>query len=767
MFPVSRISRFAFVVATMLAMFFSAQASADPAGRVGRVALLDGPTLFRVDRADAGSPASVNWPVSSGAIFDTERGSRAEIWVGSTAFRLAGETRLEFSVIDDRLITLQLATGTLSIVVRDREQAADLDLRLPDGRVQFVDAGRYRIDVGPERSSIVADAGQAVVHAGNGSLTVGPGRTADLDAGGRLALYGESARDAFDDWVAERDSATRVRAASRYVSPQMTGYQDLDGYGDWDTVSDYGTVWYPRAVPTGWAPYRYGRWAWVAPWGWTWVDAAPWGFAPFHYGRWIEVRGRWGWVPGRYVPRPVYAPALVAWIGNAGWSIGLSAGRAPAVGWFPLAPREVYVPSYRASTTYVRQINVTQITNVTVINQAVAGRGERRFANRASPRAVTVVPVGTVREGRAVAAAALPVRDQRELRQAPLSARVPTGNWLAPDTAATRPQGERGERRERGAPSFVQPGGERAPRDAPRLPQRPAAGAPAVVAPGTPAVGPNAPDGGGRGNRGRETPAEPRPRNAAEAPRPGAPVGGAPAIRETRPAEGQAPAIERRPPEQRPADRRQMEQGQIDQRQEIQRQAEQRQSTKRQADQSQVEQQRQTEQRQSMRRQTEQRQAEQQQTEQRQEAQRQAEQRQSMQRQAEQRQTEQRQTEHRQTEQRQAEQRQEMQRQEMQRQEMQRQEMQRQEMQRQAEQRQSMQRQAEQRQAEQRQVEQQRQSMQRQNEQRQLEQRQIEQRRAPAAAPAEARSPESRREGGPGRGEGGPGRGERDGGPGR
>lgn len=728
MFPVSRISRFAFAFAALLAVFFSAQAGADPAGRVGRVALLDGPVLFRVDRADAGSPASVNWPVSSGAIFDTERGSRAEIWVGSTAFRLAGDTRLEFSVIDDRLLTLQLATGTLSIVVRDREQAADLDLRLPDGRVQFVDAGRYRIDVGPERSSIAVDAGQAVVYAGNGSLSVGPGRTADLDAGGRLTLYGEAARDPFDDWVAERDAATRVRAASRYVSPQMTGYQDLDGYGDWDTVSDYGSVWYPRTVPTGWAPYRYGRWAWVAPWGWTWVDAAPWGFAPFHYGRWIEVRGRWGWVPGRYVPRPVYAPALVAWIGNAGWSVGLSAGRAPAVGWFPLAPREVYVPSYRASTIYVRQINVTQITNVTVINQAVAGRGERRFANRASPRAVTVVPVGTVREGRAVAAAALPVRDQRELRQAPLSARVPTGNWLAPDTAATRPQGERGERRERGAPAFAQPGGERAPRDAPRLPQRPVAGAPAVAAPGTPVVGPNAPnasnvpDGGGRGNRGREISVEPRQRNSVESPRPAVPFGGAPAVREPRPSETQAPAIDRRRMEARPADP-----GLPEQRQQMQRQ-----STPQQAEQDRMEQQRQAEQARSMQRQTEPRQEQQ-----RQEMQRQAEQRQSMQRQAEQGRMEQ---------QRQTEQRQLMQRQTEQRQEMQRQEGQRQEMQRQAEQRQSMQRQ---------------------NEQRQLEQRQMEQRRAPAAAPAEVRSPESRREGGPGRGEGGPGRGERDGGPGR
>jgi hypothetical protein len=74
-------------------------------------------------------------------------------------------------------------------------------------------------------------------------------------------------------------------------------------------------VWTPSTVRSDWAPYRYGRWAWVRPWGWTWVDDAPWGFAPFHYGRWVSWRGRWGWVPGSYVARPVFAPALVAWLG--------------------------------------------------------------------------------------------------------------------------------------------------------------------------------------------------------------------------------------------------------------------------------------------------------------------------------------------------------------------------------------------------------------------------------------------------------------------
>ena len=97
----------------------------------------------------------------------------------------------------------------------------------------------------------------------------------------------------------------------------MTGAEDLDRYGHWESHPEYGPIWTPPPWCPGWAPYRYGHWAWIGPWGWTWVDDAPWGFAPFHYGRWVMVGGRWCWAPGRYVARPVYAPALVAWIGEA------------------------------------------------------------------------------------------------------------------------------------------------------------------------------------------------------------------------------------------------------------------------------------------------------------------------------------------------------------------------------------------------------------------------------------------------------------------
>src|SRR6476661_5735283 len=127
----------------------------------------------------------------------------------------------------------------------------------------------------------------------------------------------------------------------------MTGYEDLDDYGEWSNVTDYGVVWVPVAVPAGWAPYRFGRWVWVQPWGWTWVDDAPWGFAPFHYGRWAYVRGTWVWVPGMVGARPVYAPHLAVFVGGGS-----------TVAWFPLGPREVFVPSYRVSPAYVRRVNI-------------------------------------------------------------------------------------------------------------------------------------------------------------------------------------------------------------------------------------------------------------------------------------------------------------------------------------------------------------------------------------------------------------------------
>ncbi len=104
--------------------------------------------------------------------------------------------------------------------------------------------------------------------------------------------------DDFDNFAFDRDQHEDKAESSNYISPEMTGADDLDEYGHWNYAADYGPVWTPVGVAPGWAPYRFGHWVWVAPWGWTWVENEPWGFAPFHYGRWAFIGGGWGWVPG-------------------------------------------------------------------------------------------------------------------------------------------------------------------------------------------------------------------------------------------------------------------------------------------------------------------------------------------------------------------------------------------------------------------------------------------------------------------------------------
>ena len=97
----------------------------------------------------------------------------------------------------------------------------------------------------------------------------------------------------------------------RHVSAAITGHEMLDEHGAWENVAGLGDVWFPKDLPSDWAPYRYGHWRWIGPWGWTWIDDMPWGFATSHYGRWANIggsdteAGRWGWVPGKRPGEPL------------------------------------------------------------------------------------------------------------------------------------------------------------------------------------------------------------------------------------------------------------------------------------------------------------------------------------------------------------------------------------------------------------------------------------------------------------------------------
>ncbi|HUP09991.1 MAG TPA: DUF6600 domain-containing protein [Caldimonas sp.] len=488
------------LLAAGLAQAQPAAGDIDPPGRVGRIADTFGQTWLYSPDSGEWVDAARNRPVTTGDHLATDPGARAEVAVGSTTVRLDGGTEIEVSRLDDEAVVLQLHAGAVALRVHDARGVGELEVTTPEGRIRVQTAGRYRIDRGDRATELTIDAGQAQWEGPGNGLTLFAGQRGQFwienNGVGQYAIV-EPLRDEFAAWNAQRDRAFDRVPVARYVSPEMTGAEDLDRYGRWEQSPEYGPIWYPVAVPATWAPYTAGHWAWVPPWGWTWVDDTPWGFAPFHYGRWVYYRARWCWVPGRYVARPVYAPALVAWVGGPQVGVSLTIGGGPAVGWVPLAPREVYVPAFRAAPRYVREVNVTHVTNVTQIT-TIINNPPRQYANWHAPHAVTVVPASVIERREAVAPHAERSRELPAVRAfvqapparpiamlAPPVATPPAAH--GPSARAPAPPGVGNEHREEGRRTIPE-----RPHEAPSVGARPTAPAvrPAEASPIRPAEAP-------------------------------------------------------------------------------------------------------------------------------------------------------------------------------------------------------------------------------------------------------------------------------------
>ena len=431
----------------------------DPPARVGRISTVEGQVLVRAGGGEAQN-ALLNWPVTTDNRLSTMRGALAEFRVGAAAVRLDGDSELEVSELDDDSFKLHLSYGSVSVRVRNPDALRGLELTTAQARVTLTQPGWVRIDAErqPGTSVVSVLEGAAEVDSTTGSVTLRAGKRAELTDD--EVRTGAAQRIAFDNWPEALPVAT---PALRYVTDDTTGYEELDRYGAWQDDAEYGPLWLPSTVPLGWAPYSDGRWTWIAPWGWTWVDNAPWGYAPSHYGRWVLRGQRWGWAPGRERARVPWAPALVGWVGgNHGPEHGPQHGARPGVGWFPLSPHERYVPGYRASSDYERRIN-----RYADGRRSVAGERERREGMSMLPgeRFGGQRTVDVPRRNRTTMPP--PVMQSLPLSTAP----APGGNWQRP---AEQPRAEHGPRDWVNRPGRLQTDGGQAhlaPR--PALPARP------------------------------------------------------------------------------------------------------------------------------------------------------------------------------------------------------------------------------------------------------------------------------------------------------
>jgi hypothetical protein len=397
--------------------------NASPPGRVGRVSLVSGKVGFRSLGETLWSNAAVNDPVSTGTSLRTDPQARAEMRIGADTIDLAGGAEVAVTRLDNRTAELGVARGRIGLDVPQLGAGETIEIDTPRGVVRLLQAGRYDLDTGTSETPprIVAYTGAARFVGGNQDLSIKAGDALVLGGNGWAGFATEPATaDDFARWCGSRAVDEKTLAAPHFVSPAMTGSAALDAAGTWQAGTKYGAVWVPKDVPTGWAPFHNGHWRWVAPWGWTWIDDQPWGFASSHYGRWAFDKGHWAWAPGAFSAIPVYAPAVVAFLGTPGVGLSYPDSSGPAIAWFPLAPGEVYWPSYTGDLAAIRALNRGQIPDLGVIR--VRGDGEPpaaiadgHFANR---QFAGVVPRPVFVASEPVAPAQLQLPLQR-LRNAP------------------------------------------------------------------------------------------------------------------------------------------------------------------------------------------------------------------------------------------------------------------------------------------------------------------------------------------------------------
>ncbi|RDS82967.1 hypothetical protein DWU98_07480 [Dyella monticola] len=332
-------------------------ASGDPPARVARLSYAQGDLGLLPAGSTEWSAADINRPLTNGDKLSGGPGARAELDLGGAALRINGQTDIGVLNLNGQIGQFELTQGTLSITVQSLDEGATYEIDTPTLALVINQPGTFRIDVGPNGN------GSTVTVFGGGGIVYGENNAQRQVFSGRSYAFTDSSlngmtvsqidsRDEFDAWCNDRDAQYANTANAQYVSNDVVGGQDLNQYGDWEEDDDYGAVWYPAGVAVGWAPYTFGHWVWIGPWGWTWVDGMPWGFAPYHYGRWAFLHDRWGWMPGPRGVRSIYAPALVAFVGI---------GRGGPVGWFPLGPHEVYNPWYHASRGYYANVNTSNI----------------------------------------------------------------------------------------------------------------------------------------------------------------------------------------------------------------------------------------------------------------------------------------------------------------------------------------------------------------------------------------------------------------------
>ena len=290
--------------------------------------------------------AQLNTPLAVGDSLYVGYDSDLELQMGSRAFvRADDETQLTLVNQAPDFIQFKVTSGRVSFDLRSLPEGNIVEVDTPNAVFTIDHVGYYRVDVNSDVRFITRRGGMAmVVPDGGRAMSIHPSEEVVVH-GTTMAIaetYVVPDLDQWDSWNYERTEGLIDTVSERYLPYDVAGTSDLDHYGYWRVVPEYGPVWVPGSVTPGWVPYSIGSWVWDPYYQWTWIDEAPWGWTPFHYGRWVYLSGYWAWAPGPVINQPVYAPALVAFFDvGPNVSVGITT---PGIGWVALSWGEPLSP---------------------------------------------------------------------------------------------------------------------------------------------------------------------------------------------------------------------------------------------------------------------------------------------------------------------------------------------------------------------------------------------------------------------------------------
>jgi len=367
-----------------------------------RLSFIDGEVSYWRGGADDWARARPNLALAEGDALYTGSDANFEVQFGSRSFvRADANSQLSLVEQEEHRIHFTVTSGRVSFDMRSLAVDDTVEVSTPNAVFVIEHPGYYRVEVDSRDTHFITRRGgeATVITADGRSLSIYPSEDIVVTAGDpvKVATCAAPAPDAWDRWNDERSDRIGEPISARYLPPDVYGAEDLDHYGHWRVVPTYGSVWIPYGVSAGWVPYSTGYWVWDPYYEWTWIDDAPWGWAPFHYGRWVYIDGFWAWAPGPVVRRPVYSPALVAFmIRDHDVSARISVGL-PGLWWVALSWGEPVVPwwrhhRYRGHPRWDGWGGPRIVNNVVINQTTVINVGDIHYHNARLPRTILTVP---------------------------------------------------------------------------------------------------------------------------------------------------------------------------------------------------------------------------------------------------------------------------------------------------------------------------------------------------------------------------------------